>query len=191
VLPRLYKYNKKHALRAGDIVDLQLKSQPLKRKHGVVSGTGQWKKLTPATILRVSFGRGWTPSLRKRVARKRAVDRLRPGKTPRNVQASSTAAVADFTEAGGTHISATRAAVALKYCTEVSKYVARMPHARLGIIKLHFDESEQGATIDKDAATYSMMMIAVTLTMPSPPRSVHFTISLSATWLPCPRAAIS
>ena len=164
VLPRLDNYNKRRAIRTSDLISLELRSGPGRELHTRVSGRGQYRRWTPATVLRTSFGRGWKASTRRRVQKKRAVDHLRPGTTQRNTQACSTAATADFFEAANNHVTYNRCAIALKYCKEASRYVKSRPNTRMGILEISYDASDQPATIDGDPAIYEMVMVTMKLT---------------------------
>ena len=74
-----------------------------------VAGAGQYKTRSPLVKLRVVFGRGWQGPCEAEAHTQAAVERIR--KPSRNITATSLSALADFYEAGGTHIQRMRMAV--------------------------------------------------------------------------------
>ena len=83
VVPRLDNYNKRRAIRTSDLISLELRSGPGRELHTRVSGRGQYRRWTPATVLRTSFGRGWKALTRRRVQKNKPS--ITSARAPRNV----------------------------------------------------------------------------------------------------------
>ena len=162
VFPKLEMHNENFAVRVADLITLQPRLGRFALSLSERRGTGRYRNWTPNAVQRASFGRGWTAAIRKRCTRKQTLGALRPSSNQRrNVQASSSKAVADFYHGGATHISQLWQALALRYSSLATKYLKDLPNADVAVVIIEFDETEQPCTLENESGIYEMLMIHV------------------------------
>ena len=159
-MPKIDKLNTSFAIRMRDILilDEQMNNEchdaRQDRLATSVKGKGQYRRWAPQAVLRATYGRPWAPA---------SLDQLARGTQPRrrHMSASSASSVADFFEAGTSHINRTRQAVAFYYMTHAVRHLELQPHVDTVHMQVSFDTSEQFCDIEGDPGIYEMLMMHV------------------------------